>query len=167
GYARLNRDDRGGSLRELAKALGELLATEPRVVLDNTYATRASRAEVMRVARRRGVPARCVVLDTALPDAQHNAALRVVERYGRLLAPDEPAREKQIGPGAQFRYRRQYEPPRLDEGFVAIEERAFVRARVDGAARALVVELDRIVWRGRPRAPADIELVPGITEQLA
>jgi hypothetical protein len=42
GYVRLNRDERGGSLRELADALDEELSSGVRrVVLDNTYLTRA------------------------------------------------------------------------------------------------------------------------------
>ena len=45
GYLRLNRDERGGSLRELAAALDEALsAGARRVVLDNTYLTRAARS---------------------------------------------------------------------------------------------------------------------------
>ena len=51
GYARLNRDERGGSLRELAGALEELLAAgERRVVLDNTYLTRAARSYAIEAA---------------------------------------------------------------------------------------------------------------------
>src|SRR5207247_7011641 len=41
GYLRLNRDERGGSLRELAAALDEQLSAGVRgIVLDNTYLTR-------------------------------------------------------------------------------------------------------------------------------
>ena len=58
GYLRLNRDERGGSLREVAEALDEALESGAhRVVLDNTYLTRASRSYVSRrrraTARRR------------------------------------------------------------------------------------------------------------------
>jgi histidinol phosphatase-like enzyme/predicted kinase len=167
GYVRLNRDERGGSLRDIAKQLDVQLATESRIVLDNTYGTRASRATVLAVARRHGVGVRCVVADTPLEAAQHNAAARVIERYGRLLDPIELAREKQVGPGAQFRYRRQYEPPRADEGFAAIETVAFERAHASTGTPALIVELDGLVWRRRPRAPADIELLAGVRDQLA
>ena len=51
GYVRLNRDERGGSLRELADALEKELASGARrVVLDNTYLTRASRSFVVEIA---------------------------------------------------------------------------------------------------------------------
>ena len=52
GYQRLNRDERGGTLASLAAALGRQLAQgHRRIVLDNTYVTRASRHDVVRVAR--------------------------------------------------------------------------------------------------------------------
>ena len=67
GYLRLNRDERGGSLRELAKDLDDALTSGTgRIVLDNTYLTRASRSYVVEAAQRHGARARCVWLDTPL-----------------------------------------------------------------------------------------------------
>jgi len=134
-------------------------------VLDNTYPTRASRAAIVAAARRHGLPVRCVVMTTSIEQAQANAAARVLELHGRLLEPDELARAGQIAPNAQFRYRRMYEPPRADEGFAAIEEVAFTRTPTQGRA-ALIVELDDLVWRGRPRSADAIELVPDAFETL-
>ncbi len=54
GYERLNRDDRGGSLAALARELGP--PGHPgarRLVLDNTYLTRASRNLVVFMGSRR------------------------------------------------------------------------------------------------------------------
>ena len=90
GYVRLNRDERGGSLRELADALEEGLASGVRrVVLDNTYLTRAARSHVIDAARRHGLPARCVWLDTPLAQAQVNLVERVLDRAGSLPSPEE------------------------------------------------------------------------------
>ena len=90
GYVRLNRDERGGSLRALAVALEEeLAAPEPRVVLDNTYLTRASRSYVLDAAARHGAPVRCVWLDTPLAQAQVNLIARLLDRFGHLPDPDE------------------------------------------------------------------------------
>src|SRR5262245_14477027 len=48
GYLRLNRDETGGTLRGLVPALDRALtAGTPRIVLDNTYVSRASRAAVI------------------------------------------------------------------------------------------------------------------------
>jgi aryl-alcohol dehydrogenase-like predicted oxidoreductase/predicted kinase len=168
GYARLNRDDRGGTLRDLSRALDAALAAgTTRVVLDNTYPTRASRAEVVAVARRHGVVARCVVAATTLAQAQANAVARMLDLHGRLLDPAELAATATIAPSAQFRFRRAYEPPRLDEGFLAIDEVAFVPRPLHDGEPALVVELDGIVWRGRPRVLGDVTLVDGVRDHLA
>lgn len=155
GYARLNRDELGGTLKGLAHKLDEVLATEPRVVLDNTYGSRTSRAQVVRIAKRHGVAVRCVVLDTPLEDCERNAAARIIERYGRLLSPAELVAEKQVAPNVLFRYRRQLEPPREDEGFT-IEHVAFERAPVRGTHKAAILELDHAVWTGRPRKRVEL-----------
>jgi histidinol phosphatase-like enzyme len=165
GYLRLNRDDRGGSLLDLARALDEHLAEHPgtSAVLDNTYPTRASRAPVIEVARRHGLAVRCVVVATTLEQAQAHAAWRVLERCGSF---DGPAVAKEIRPGVQFRYRRDFEPPALDEGFIEIEELAPPRHE-HGRHAGLIVELDGVVWLGRPQRADKIELRPGVREAIA
>ena len=53
GYVRLNRDERGGSLRQLSQALDDALSSGVRrIVLDNTYLTRAARSHVIETAAR-------------------------------------------------------------------------------------------------------------------
>lgn len=167
GYLRLNRDERGGSLLDLARALDEALAGgADKVVLDNTYPTRASRAPVIELAHRHGLAARCVVLATPIERAQANAVARMLAQHGRLLEPAELARAGNVGPGAQFRWRREAEPPRLDEGFDAIDEVAFAPRPSAGGRPALLVELDHLVWTGRPSSPAKIQIVHGAREVL-
>jgi aryl-alcohol dehydrogenase-like predicted oxidoreductase/predicted kinase len=127
GYLRLNRDERGGSLRKLADLLdAELASGARRVVLDNTYLTRASRSYVIDAADRHAVPARCVWLDTPLAQAQVN----IVER---LLDGDDV-----LAPTSQMRALRELEPPTLDEGWAAVETVPFVRAGRDGVAGVFV-----------------------------
>ena len=59
GYVRLNRDERGGSLRALAGELDEQLAAGLRhAVLDNTYLTRAARSHVVETAERHSLAVR-------------------------------------------------------------------------------------------------------------
>ena len=162
GYTRLNRDERGGTLAELAKAVDTTIAGgADRVVVDNTYATRASRAPLVAIAKRHGMTIRCIAVTTPLEQSQANAVARMLARHGRLLEPAELGARSEIAPSVQFKYRREYEPPRTDEGFVAVEE---VRAprRAGGAARAIIVELDGIIWRGRPRTPREVELLPAL-----
>ena len=133
GYQRLNRDDAGGSLTGLIPELQRALASgNARIVLDNTYITRRSRAAVIRAAADLNVPVRCKWLTTSVDDAQVNAVTRLLRKYGTL--PDETElaalRKRDANvflPTVLFRYQRELEPPDPSEGFSAIEHVPFVR----------------------------------------
>lgn len=165
GYERLNRDSLGGTLRGIAKRLDEgLAAGGTRFVLDNTYVTRATRNDVLRVAQRHGASVRCVYFDTSVADAQINAVLRMIDRFGHVPAPRELAElgkrdAAAIGPTAIFRMTRDLEPPAGDEGFVSVEVVPFVRAPRASATRAAVVINTSVV------APARVDSV--VTESPA
>ena len=141
GYARLNRDERKGTLRDLAETLDEQLASGVRrVVLDNTYLTRASRSYVLDAAGRHGLPARCVWLDIPLAQAQVNLVERLLDRFGSLPTPEELREAAKQEPGlhmptSQMRTLRELEPPSADEGFAAIEQVPFVRRPRSEAGR--------------------------------
>jgi HAD superfamily hydrolase (TIGR01662 family) len=166
GYVRLNRDAAGGTLRSLLPALDRALASgATRIVLDNTYVSRASRAAVMQAAASRGVSVRCIWLSTSVPDAQVNAVTRILERHGHLLDVDEVAAARRHDPGALlpttlFRYQRELEPPDVSEGFVRVDVVPFER-RPDPrrAGRALIVWCDGILLCSRSgrRVPSDVD----------
>ena len=168
GYIRLNRDERGGSLRELADALDEELASGARrVVLDNTYLTRAARSHVIDAAGRHGLAVRCIWLDTPLAQAQVNLVERLLERFGSLPAPEELRALARRGDGvlaptSQMRALRELEAPSADEGWAAVERVPFGRTGSAAAARAGVfvaaAALAKPGWRqalneGVPGAP--------------
>jgi aryl-alcohol dehydrogenase-like predicted oxidoreductase len=169
GFVRLNRDERGGSLRGIAEALDEALGDGTRrVVLDNTYLTRAARSFVLDVAARHGARTRCVWIDVPLAQAQVNLVERLLERFGRLPGPDELDELAKSEPGVmaptrQMRALRELEPPGDDEGFGAVERVPFERVGGEGASAVLVAasaasalpgELDRnpphLVFDWRP-----------------
>src|SRR6185437_14866365 len=88
GYERLNRDERGGTLADVADALDDALRRgTTRVVLDNTYLTRAQRSVVVETAAGHGVPVKCLWLDTPLAQAQVNMIERLLDRFGALPSP--------------------------------------------------------------------------------
>jgi aryl-alcohol dehydrogenase-like predicted oxidoreductase/predicted kinase len=166
GYVRLNRDERGGTLRGLAEALDETLSSgAARVVLDNTYLTRASRSYVLETAGRHGVPARCVWLDTPLAQAQLNLVERLLERFGSLPTPGElrlAAKTEQgvLAPTSQMRALRELEPPADDEGWASVEQVPFERAPrkgrggvIVGAAAILESGWEEAVAQADPAAP--------------
>jgi aryl-alcohol dehydrogenase-like predicted oxidoreductase/predicted kinase len=135
GYVRLNRDERGGALRELADALeAELSSGSRRVVLDNTYLTRAARSYVIEAATRHGIAVRCIWLDTPLAQAQVNLVERMLDQFGKLPTPDELRELARRYPGvlaptSQMRTFRELEPPSIDEGFASVENVSFARRR--------------------------------------
>jgi aryl-alcohol dehydrogenase-like predicted oxidoreductase/predicted kinase len=144
GYVRLNRDERGGTLRELAGALDEELSSGARrFVLDNTYLTRAARSYVLDVAHRHGIPTRCIWLDTPLAQAQVNLVERLLERFGSLPSPEVlravARREPGVhAPTSQMRTVRELEPPAADEGFASVEQLPFTRSPGSGRAGVFV-----------------------------
>ena len=145
GYERLNRDLQGGSLKKLAQRLDEHLTEGvARVVLDNTYVTRASRYDVLRVAAAHGAKVHCVHLETPLAEAQINVIVRMLERFGKLVEPEEINKLAKIdaaalAPHAVFRMLRELEPPAADEGFASVEHVPFVRQhRAGGVAGSFI-----------------------------
>jgi aryl-alcohol dehydrogenase-like predicted oxidoreductase/predicted kinase len=144
GYLRLNRDERGGSLRDVATALDEALAAGSRkVVLDNTYLTRVIRSYAVESAARHGVPVRCVWLEAPLAQAQVNLVDRLLERFNALPTPEELKEAARsvagvLTPTQQMRAFRELEPPADDEGFASVERVPYVRAESAGRAGVFV-----------------------------
>jgi len=156
GYARLNRDDAGGSLQGLLPDLQRLVEEgQSRIVLDNTYMSRASRARVVQSANVLGLRVRCVWVATSVEDAQVNAVSRIIANHGRLLGPEEmkQAVKRDISafaPSVQFRHQRELEPPDPAEGFSRIDVVPFERKQVpEFTNRALIVWCDdSLIERG-------------------
>jgi adenylate kinase family enzyme len=158
GYERLNRDERGGSLRDIAQELDERLdAGARRIILDNTYLTRAARSHVIETAARHGIAVRCIWLSTPLAQAQVNLVTRLIALCGRLPTPEDlrvlaRTTEGVMAPTSQMRAVRELEPPALDEGFAAVDEVPFERAHdtADGRGRTGVLiaapALERAGW---------------------
>jgi diketogulonate reductase-like aldo/keto reductase/predicted kinase len=161
GYRRLNRDERGGSLRDLAAALDDELAEGARrVVLDNTYLSRAERSRVVEIVSRHGGSVHCVWLDTPLAQAQVNLVERLLDRFGRLPEPEELRSLGRREPGlllptSQMRAFRELEPPERDEGFASVERIAFVREARPGRAGVFVAAaaMRGGGWTPRDQAP--------------
>jgi len=171
GYHRINRDEAGGTLAQLLPVLEAAIdSNNERLVLDNTYVSRKSRAQVIQAAAARRLPVRCIWLSTSLEDAQTNAAWRIVARYGRLPGDEELAslRTADVSaflPRVQFRYQRQLEPPDASEGFSRVDIVPFTRQLDPSFAnRAVIVSCDDVLLRSRsgvrvPLTPDDVDVV--------
>ena len=174
GYERLNRDEAGGRLADLLPELkARLAAGRRRIVLDNTYGTRAARNAVIETAWSQGAPVRCVWLTTSPEDAQVNAVTRMLEKYGRLLEPDEMKRVSRLDPNAfapqaLYRHRRELEAPDVAEGFVRVDEVPFVRRTPEGhEGCAMLFWYDGVLRERGPASPDGVTLLPGRREALA
>jgi aryl-alcohol dehydrogenase-like predicted oxidoreductase/predicted kinase len=172
GYVRLNRDERGGTLTEIAAALdGALREGETRAVLDNTYLTRAQRSLVIETAAAHGMPVRCLWLDTPLAQAQVNMIERLLDHFGALPSPEQLRAMRGPGlhtPTSQMRAARELEEPDEDEGFERIERIPFERTAHPGVPGVFVAAsvLDRytresdapqLVFDWRPGDPGPYE----------
>ena len=178
GYQRLNRDVMGGKVDDLVGHLQRLLNDgHQRVVLDNTYPTRISRAPIIRVAHSAGIPVRCRFLETSIEDARINIVHRILNRYERLLGPIDLKELAKQDPNlpppiALQRWRDSLERPEWDEGFSAIDKLPFVRRPLLGhTQRGLLLDVDgtlRTTKSGEiyPRHADDVVLLPNRRETL-
>lgn len=177
GYHRINRDTTGGSLSGQVKHVREAFGKKiTKVVLDNTYRNRESRAPLLEYAKAEGVRIRCVHLQTSFEDAQLNACIRQVAKLGRLLMPEEYKTIKDpnlFPPAALFSYRKQFEEPTLEEGFCEIELHPFVRRPLPAEYKnaALILDYDDNLRTSTgkekyPCDPNDIRLLPGRTDRI-
>jgi predicted kinase len=168
GFERLNRDERGGSLKALAAELDtRLTAGATRIVLDNTYLTRASRSYVLESARGHQARTTCVWLDVPLEQAQVNMVERLLARFDGLPTPEDLRAASRtepwlLPPTSQMRTLRELEPPTADEGWDALSRVPFERDRPSrpGAPGVFVAAsaLSRPGWEGvwlgaEPAAP--------------
>jgi len=131
GFERLNRDERGGTLRGLHAEMGARLAAgTTKLVLDNTYTTRVHRQGAIAMAHARGAIVRGTWIDVSLEDAQRNVIERMLAAHGRLLEPREMERMKDptaLPPHVLFRTLREMERPSEDEGFASLDGASFSR----------------------------------------
>jgi aryl-alcohol dehydrogenase-like predicted oxidoreductase/predicted kinase len=155
GYARLNRDDEGGRLADLVVRLDAgLAAGTRRFVLDNTYASRATRNAVIETAWKHGVPARCVWVDTPIEMARVHAVGRMLDVHGKLLEPEEidalsRLQPTALSPRAQIDWVRDVEAPTVDEGFRTVDVVKVERTDRDARHRGLVmIDVDHVLEGG-------------------
>jgi HAD superfamily hydrolase (TIGR01662 family) len=176
GYQRLNRDAVGGRVDDLLAPLARLLDAGASVVLDNLYATRDSRAGAVKLVREKGVPIRFVLLVASLEDAQFNACLRMVERCGRVLHPEEhkqkPYRDDpNLFPVAVlYKYRKEFQEPTTAEGFAAVEKVKFERRfPAEWTHKAVIFDFDGTLRRheGKEKYPVHPREVRALTARAA
>jgi HAD superfamily hydrolase (TIGR01662 family) len=174
GHVRLNRDDMGGKLTTLVRPMQKHLQDGKSVVLDNTFPTTQSRQPFIDACFRSKHKIRCIHLDTSIEDAQFNACMRMMERYNRILMPEEVKMAKHpntFPPAVLFKFRKEFEKPTTDEGFAAVDTKSFKRKEKGYTNKALILDYDGTLretagggkW---PVKPSEVRILPGRKEKL-
>ena len=175
GYLRLNRDVMTGKVDDLLHPLETyIMGGQGKIVLDNLFATRVSRKPFIDVGRKHGLPVNCVVLGTSIEDSQYNACVRMIEKKGKVLSPEEIKAAKDpnlFPPAVLFAYRKDFEKPDKSEGFTEIRNVPFVRRPTGYNNKALWLDYDGCLRRSRsgqkwPTHPDDVETLVGRSEVL-
>lgn len=188
GYHRINRDTTGGSLDgQVALARQAYKQGFHKIVLDNTYLTIESRESIIALAKELGIRIRCVWLTTSFEDAQFNACLRMVQKTGKILNPEElkkskdpnlfppialyGARKKFLGEDNSLKYQGD-QTPTVAEGFDEVSLIAFKRKWPnDYVNKALILDFDDTLRRSKgpnrwPEKPEHVEVLPNRTAVL-
>jgi HAD superfamily hydrolase (TIGR01662 family) len=178
GYHRLNRDELGGSLDGLVQHLEKEYNDNgnTKFVMDNTYPTVESRQSIIQWARNNDFEIHCKLIDIDIGDALFNASKRLIDTYGKLLMPEEIKKSKDIGvypPVVIYKYRKSFETPTIQEGFVTVEKLKFTR-NIDKDTyrnKAIILDYDGTLRKTKsgekyPKTPEDIDILPNRTKKL-
>lgn len=177
GFTRINRDTTGGTLDDQVKIASYTIldGKTKKLVLDNTYPTVKSRASIIKFAKDWGAKIQCYWLQTSFEDAQLNACLRMVQRTGTIIQPDEFKKTKDpnlFPPAALFSYRKSFEEPTTKEGFTDVVEIPFVRTwPKEYVNKALILDYDGTLRHSTgkepyPVDPSEIQILPNRIEVL-
>ena len=172
GYHRFNRDELGETFDKMYSKMHILFFTNPcSFVLDNVYATKIARSQIVAVAQQLHIPIHIKWMMTTAEQAQFFAARRQMQRYGKVLRSEEYKAVRKdpnmFPPGAQFAYWKQVEKPTLDEGFASIEEvPVSINLGSEYKNKALILDYDgtlRVTKSGKiyPSDPDDVVLLDG------
>jgi histidinol phosphatase-like enzyme len=176
GYHRINRDELGGSLAEMLGYVERAIANgHTRIILDNTYPSVQSRASIIALGTRLGIPVTCLWMKTSFEDSQLNACLRMMNRVGQIPGPDDfkDIKDPNIFPVAVlFKYKKAFEKPTKSEGFAEVDIRNFIRiwdsdytnsAWIFDADDTLRYSTGKEFW---PLDPKDVTLLDGAKEKV-
>jgi D-glycero-D-manno-heptose 1,7-bisphosphate phosphatase len=172
----LNRDSEGGKIVDLLPKLEAHLINKKDVILDNTFPTVEVRNPFIELCRKYNVNINCKLMDTSIEDCAFNAIQRAIEILGKFPSPEEIKKSKHTNifpPAVLFKYRKEFQKPSLEEGFLKVETIKFTR-KDDKAftSRALFLDFDgtlRECINGNGKFPISkdqIEIKPNVSKIL-
>lgn len=175
GSVYLNRDKAGGKVVELVPKMIAAINAGKDVVLDNTFPTVESRRPFVEAAKKHDTAIVCDWLTATIEDAQFNACVRMIERHGKLLMPDEIKANpspNMFPTAVLFKYRKQFQKPTTAEGFDRVEPLPFLRCiPKEWVNAAVILDYDGTLRETKsgakwPSDPKDIKVPPRRTAVL-
>jgi hypothetical protein len=148
-YIRLNRDTIGGRIAGLVPLMVEELQKGNNVLLDNTHCIVDHRKDFIAAAKQMNVPISCVWFNTSIDDCEINACIRMIQRYGKILGPEELKKHKDpnmFPPAVLGGFAKSFQQPTIEEGFDSIEEKSFKRVWGDEFDREFILAQVKI-WK--------------------
>lgn len=171
GWYRLSQEIYGGSLNDINQRLEDLIVQgKTEFVIDNSYPTIASRKPIIDIAQKYGFTVNCIHLTTSIENSQHNSAIRIIKKTGKLLNPAEIIRFKDpeiVQATEIFNFRKLFEKPTEEEGFENVTSRKFTRkSNYENTEKAIIFDIDQCVRTFKsgykvPTSKEDIEILPG------
>jgi HAD superfamily hydrolase (TIGR01662 family) len=170
-YYRLSQEIFGGSLNDINQRLEEFIVQgKTKFVIDNSYPTISSRKRIIEIGQKYNFKVTCVHLTTSIENSQHNAAVRIIQKTGKLLMPGDIIRQKDpelVQASEIFNFRKVFEKPSEDEGFDEITNKRFSRKNNSNyRQKAIIFDIDLAVRNHKsgykvPTSKEDIEILPG------
>lgn len=146
GFLYLNRDTEGGTIAQLLPKLESCLKDKDDVILDNLFPTSEIRKPFIELCKRYNTDISCYWVNTSLEDAQFNASQRMIKLVGKILSPEEIKKAKHpniFPPTVLFKYKKEFQPPQLSEGFTRLKTIDFVREDDSSFVnKAVIVDYD-------------------------
>lgn len=115
GYEQVG-NDKYKSFNNCRQIIEKVIAAGKSVVIDNTNPNQENRRPFIEIAKKYGLPVRCILLSTSFEHAQHNMKFRF---FNDVNAPPVPELAVNL-----FKHR--YKPPELSEGFESILKIDFI-----------------------------------------
>ena len=116
GYIAVNRDTLG-TKEKCLKSADEALGKKQSVVVDNTNPTKADRKAYIDLAKKHGVPIRCIYMNVS-PDLSYH-----LNMYRQTLTNGKVRRIPEV---AYRTYEKYFEKPEVSEGLSQVESLDFV-----------------------------------------
>jgi HAD superfamily hydrolase (TIGR01662 family) len=116
------------------------------VLLDNTHCTTEHRKDFIAAANEAGASISCIWFNTSIEDCEINFCIRMIERYGEIFGPEELKKHKDpnmFPPAVLHGFKKSFQQPKIEEGFVSIKEKRFERKWSDQFVnKGLIVDYD-------------------------